>query len=162
MQNITLDYILNHTFEKTGLELLYSERKRTSRRFAQNMLSMLPHSDEKKMQDLKVELDRILYSKNLSNAAFESRTNIKMNSFRKTLNGGERRRIQRVTVAKFAVGLKLSLDAADELFALESQPLAPDKVLLDAVVVHCINEHHDIDEFFETCEQVGLNVKAAE
>jgi len=46
MQNITLDYILNHTFEKTGLELLYSERKRTSRRFAQNMLSMLPHSDE--------------------------------------------------------------------------------------------------------------------
>ena len=70
MQNITLDYILNHTFEKTGLELLYSERKRTSRRFAQNMLSMLPHSDEQKMQDLKVELDRILYSKNLSNAAF--------------------------------------------------------------------------------------------
>ena len=107
------------------------------------------------MQDLKVELDRILYSKNLSNAAFESRTNIKMNSFRKTLNGGERRRIQRVTVAKFVIGLKLNLNEADK-------PLAPNIVLLDAVVVHCINEHHDIDEFFESCDQVGLNVKAAE
>ena len=162
MQNITLDYILNHKFEKTGLESDYSDKFSRSGRFAPSMLSSLPDSDEDKMAELKTKLERIDYDKAFTNAKFEAKTNIKKNSFRKALNGGPKRKIQRVTVAKFAVGLKLSLNEADKLFALESQPLAPNIVLLDAVVVHCINEHHDIDEFFETCEQVGLNVKAAE
>ena len=52
MQNITLDYILNHKFEKTGLESDYSDKFSRSGRFAPSMLSSLPDSDEDKMAEL--------------------------------------------------------------------------------------------------------------
>ena len=162
MSTVTPDYLISHSFEKTGLEPYSDSFPKISGRFSKNQISSLPPSDERKMYDLKIMLDRILYEKKLTNAAFESRTNIKMNSFRKSLNDGIGRRINRVTLAKFVIGLGLNRKEADQLFALESQPLDPDRVLLDAVVVHCIENKHDINEFFETCKQTKLAVKATE
>ena len=162
MKNISLEYIMNHKFQKTGLEKPYYEKPETSGRFAPEKLKTLPGSDTAKMQELKIKLDRIIYDKNISNSSFESRTNIKMNTIRKSINSPSGRRIPRITIAKFVIGLKLSIDEANELFALESYPLLPEMVLLDAVVVHCLQNHYDIDEFFETCDQVALDIKAVE
>ena len=67
-------------------------------------------------------------------------------------------RIHRDTLAKFVVGLGLSYEEANKLFALESHPLSPEHVLLDAVVVLCIQNRYDINEMFDTCEQVKLDI----
>ena len=78
MSTVTPDYLISHSFEKTGLEPYSDSFPKISGRFSKNQLSSLPPSDERKMYDLKIMLDRILYEKKLTNAAFESRTNIKM------------------------------------------------------------------------------------
>ena len=30
---------------------------------------------------------------------------------------------------------------------------------LDAVIVHCLQNHYDLDEFFDTCNQVNLDIE---
>ena len=54
MENITLEYLLTHSFEKTGLE---EEREiHKSGMFTEAELGLLPRSDEEKMFDLKVKM----------------------------------------------------------------------------------------------------------
>ena len=160
MKTITLEYILTHKFEKTGFEDLNSERHNTSGMFTKAQLSGLPGTDVDNMLKLKSRMADIYYEKNISTAKFEADTNIKYNSFNKSINApAGTRRISRPMLAKFVVGLKLPLDVANELFSLESYPLSPDTVLLDAIVFHCIENNYGIDELFETAEQVGYDIK---
>ncbi len=161
MQEITLEYLLNHHFEKTGLEKDRFTKPNASLRFSPNQLSQLPRSDNDKMTDLKIAMSDIQFNKKMSQSEFEVRTNILYNSFKKCVNSlnASNRRVSREMLAKFVVGMGLSYEEADTLFALESQPLSPEHVLLDAVVVHCIQNKYDISEFYETCGQVNLGVK---
>ena len=62
-------------------------------------------------------------------------------------------------LAKFVIACGLSLEEADELFELRDHALQPDKILLDAVIVHCLQNHYDLDEFFDTCNQVNLDIE---
>ena len=157
METVTLEYLLTHKFKKTGLENIYEGKANASLRFAPNQLRQLPRSDKDKMAELKIDMMNIYLDKNITTAYFESHTNIKYNSFKKSLNRPQSR-IHRDTLAKFVVGLGLSYEEANKLFALESQPLSPEHILLDAVVVHCIQNRYDINEMFDTCEQVKLNI----
>ena len=65
-------------------------------------------------------------------------------------------------LAKFVIGANLTLSEANDLFSLHSYPLDKSNVLLDAVVCHCLEEHLDINEFFDTCSQVGLNISPSD
>ena len=164
MKTISLEYLLTHKYEKTGLEKSFEEKTNTSLLFTPNQLSQLPMSDNNKMTQLKIDMSDIQYNKKMSTAEFEARTNILYNSFKKCVNSrsAKNRRVSRDMLAKFVIGMELNLEEADKLFALESQPLSPEHVLLDAVVVHCIQNRYDITEFFETCEQVNLGIKMIE
>lgn len=160
MNTITLDYLLKHEFQKTGLETYTNEKKNASMRFTKKQLSSLPPNDSEKMSDLKSIMSDIYYEKGLLPAKFEILTNIKYNSFKKSVNSinSRNRRISRETLAKFVVGLGIDYEQANKMFKLESQPLSPEHILLDAVVVHCIQNEYDINEMFETCKQVNLDL----
>lgn len=65
-------------------------------------------------------------------------------------------------LAKFVVGCGLSLNDANKLFELHSSKLNAETTQLDAVVIHCIEKHLDIDGFFDTCDQIGLDISYSE
>ena len=51
MEEITLEYLMNHDFEKSGLEEVQAVKPRVSGRFSEKELSGLPVSDEEKKQN---------------------------------------------------------------------------------------------------------------
>ena len=63
METVTLEYLLTHQFEKTGLENIYEERQTASLRFAPSQLSQLPRNDKDKMAELKIYLMNIYLDK---------------------------------------------------------------------------------------------------
>jgi hypothetical protein len=85
--------------------------------------------------------------------------NLSSETIRKTIRIGGKKKLSRVMLAKLVVGAKLSLDEAEELFALQGSGLNAKSTRLDAVVVHCIQKGLDIDGFFDTCKQVGLDIE---
>lgn len=159
MEKITLEYLKNHHFEKTGLEHTEEYHERVSARFSPNELSALPLSDNDKMNELKVLISDLIFNKFKGNyTGFGQKCNVNYETIRKSLRYTNGRNISRETLAKIVIGTELSLDEANKLFEYESRKLDPQNTLLDAVVVHCLENHYDIDEFFETCKQVNLNI----
>lgn len=159
METITLDYLKNHHFEKTGLEQIEEYRERVSARFSPSELSALPPSDNEKMNELKILISDLIFNKFKRNyVGFGQKCNVNYETIRKSLRYTNGRNISRETLAKIVIGTGLSLDEANHLFECESRKLDPQNTLLDAVVVHCLENHYDIDEFFETCKQVNLNI----
>lgn len=155
MNKITLDYILTHKFEKTGLER--NEKERISGMFSAVELSMLPRTDSEKMTDLKIKMSDYVRE----NGGYKNvyvKMNLNPDTLKKTLGLSQNRGIKREMLAKFVIGLKLTLDQANELFELHSYALNPTTTRLDAVVVHCIVNRYDINEFFDVCKQAKLDV----
>ena len=159
---ITLDYLKKHTFEKTGLEEKTETREMTSAMFAPEALSALPANDQEKQQQLNIEISDLIHDCCGTYDNLYVKTNINPETLRKYLNLRNKRKISREMLAKFVVGLQLKFEKANELFTLHSYPLDASNVLLDAVVVHCLEEHLDIYGFFDTCQQVGLNITPSE
>ena len=79
-------------------------------------------------------------------------------TIRKYTRVGSGKTLKREMLAKFVIACGLSVDEANELFELQAHELRPDKIRLDAVIVHCLENGHDLDEFFDTCKQVGLPI----
>lgn len=161
MKEITKDYLLNHKFDKTGIEPEEKEHRMSSGRFAVTMLSTLPMPDRDKLVELNILVSDLIHQRCETSASLEYKTNIKPNTLRRILNLRDKRNFTREMLAKFVVGMQLTVEEANELFSLQGFPLMADKVLLDAVVIHCLTNHYDIDEFFETCKQVGLDIVPA-
>lgn len=159
MEKITLEYLKNHQFERTGLEIDIDNHENVRARFSESQKSRLPASDEEKMYTLKTRISDLAYEKFKRDfRGFCQKCNLNYETMRKTLHTSKGRNISRETLARIVVGAGLSLDEANELFYLESRKLDPETTLLDAVVVHCLENHYDIEEFFDTCKQVELNI----
>lgn len=155
---ITKDYLKSHTFERTGLEAENKIGEKTSAMFAPEALADLPDNNQMKLQRLNIEISDLIHDHCGKYDNLYVKTNINPETLRKYINLRNKRKISREMLAKFVVGLKLKFEKADELFTLHSYPLDAAHVLLDAVVVHCLEEHLDINGFFDTCEQVGLDI----
>lgn len=155
MENVTLEYLFTNKFEKTGLEV--EAKKNTSGMFTKAELGMLPRSDSEKLYDLKIMMGDYIYEKGGYKNVYV-KTNINPDSLKKTIGLTQNRGIKREMLAKFVVGYQLSLEQANELFELHSYALNPKTTLLDAVVVHCIQNGYDICDFFDVCEQVKLDI----
>lgn len=159
MEIITLDYIKTHKFEFTGLE--ESKVESTSYMFSPSELAGLPPSDDENMAELKIKLADLIYEKDFSVAKFETLTNLKKNSVTKSLNRLSSK-VSRLTIAKIVIGLSVDIETAEEFFSLSGSALQPKKSKLDAIIAHCLQKHDDINGFFDTCRQAGLNIVAAE
>ena len=140
MKNITMDYLRNHTFELTGLEEQTVAKEKTSAMFSPQQLSRLPRGDMDRFDELNIRINDMIRE------LFDTKE-----QFGKTL--------PKEMLAKFVIACGLSLEEADELFELRDHALQPDKILLDAVIVHCLQNHYDLDEFFDTCNQVNLDIE---
>ena len=63
MGEITLEYLKNYIFEKTGLEEVLFERPKVSGRFSEKELLMLPSSEEEKMEELNIKISDLIHDK---------------------------------------------------------------------------------------------------
>lgn len=163
MQEITIEYLINHEFEKTGFEEEKSSAKpRTSGMFSAVELLSLPSSDEEKLEELNIRISDLIHDKFGNYRDFGQVCNLNPETIRKNIRFGSKRKISREMLAKFVIGCDLSLEEANELFELHSSGLNAKTTRLDAVVVHCIEKNLDIDGFFDTCKQIGLNIAYVE
>lgn len=158
MSAITVEYLINHEFEKSGLEEEDYDKLKTSGMFSSQEIGRLPRPDEEKMADLKIKISDLIREKCNGYNNLYVKTNINPETMKKNIRLNLKRNIKREQLAKFVVGIGLSLDEANELFSLLGHPLNASTTRLDAVVVHCIENKLDIHGFFDTCRQIDLNV----
>lgn len=159
MEDITMDYLLNHQFELSGLEEEMEIKEKTSRLFSKAELGMLPRTDQERFDDLNIRINDMIFEVFGNTTLFSQKSNLNYETVRKYIRVGSGKTLPKEMLAKFVVACGLSLDEANEMFELQSHILQPDRILLDAVIVHCLEKHHDIDEFFNTCQQVGLKIE---
>jgi hypothetical protein len=159
MQEITIEYLCTQNFEKTGLEEPTYEKTNVSGMFTKSELTMLPPSDEDKQLELNIKVGDYIHDKLGSYRNLEMKCNLSSETIRKAIRINGKKKLSRLMLAKLVVGANLSLDEAEELFDLQGSGLNPKSTLLDAVVVHCIQKGLDIDGFFDTCKQVGLDIE---
>lgn len=162
MSTITIDYLINHKFEKSGLEEADYNKPKASGMFSSQEIAMLPKTDENKMADLKIKISDLIRERCGGYNNLYVKTNINPETMKKSIRLNLNRNIKREMLAKFVVGIGLSLEEANELFSLLSYPLNASTTRLDAVVVHCIENRLDIHGFFDTCKQIGLNVSVSD
>lgn len=158
MSALTIDYLLNHHFEKTGLENEFYNKSNASGMFSQQEIGRLPKSDEDQLDELRIKISDFIREKCGGYPGLYVRTNINPSTMKKYVSPSAKRNIPRVMLAKLVVGLGLSLEEANEMFSLLSYPLDISATRLDAVVVHCIENGLDIHGFFDTCKQIHLDV----
>lgn len=155
---ITLGYLLTHKFQRTGLEVQEYKEENKSGMFSPGELEGLPTPDEEKRIQLRIRMSDLVAERCKTFAEASIQTQINAETLRKYVSYNQKRKISRIMLAKFVMGLNLSLEEADKLFRLQEHALDPENVLLDAVVMHCLNEGGGIDGFYATCEQVGLEI----
>lgn len=158
MNTITIEYLINHKFERTGLEEEDYRKPNRSRMFSSQEMRMLPRTDEEKLADIKIKISDLIREKCGGYNNLYIKTNINPETMKKAIRLNLNRNIKREMLAKFVVGAGLSLEEANILFALHSYPLNASTTRLDAVVIHCIEKGLDIHGFFDTCKQIGLDV----
>ena len=109
MGEITLEYLKNYIFEKTGLEEVLFERPKVSVGFSEKELLMLPSSEEEKMEELNIKISDLIHDKFGNYRDFGQVCNLNPETIRKMIRFGSKRKISREMLAKFVVGCKLSL-----------------------------------------------------
>jgi hypothetical protein len=156
-----MDYLLNHKFELTGLEEDFVQKPKRSGMFSAAEMGMLPRSDKERYNDLNLRIYNIIEHRSKVGISLflSQQCNLNPETVRKYIRIGSPKTLPKEMLAKFVVACALSVDEANELFELHSHALQPEKILLDAVIVHCLEGKHDLDEFFATCAQVGLNIE---
>lgn len=159
MGKITIDYLLNHKFEFSGIEEEFAVKPKRSGMFSKAELGMLPRSDTDRFDELNKRINDMIHEVFGNSARFSQRCNLNYETVRKYIRVGSGKTLSKEMLAKFVVACGLSVDEANELFELHSHILQPDRILLDAVIVHCLEKKHDLDGFFDTCNQVGLQIE---
>lgn len=152
-ENITLDYIETHNFKYTGMEE-FGKRERVSARFANG--ARLPMRDEEKRIELRIALSDIVLAKTENYAQAHAKTGINEETLRSYLRRSCKRSIKRLFVAQIVIGLSVDRKEAERLFLLQGAALDPENILLDAIVVNCMENHHDIGIFWEMCDEYGV------
>lgn len=152
-EHITKTYIKTHPFQSDGLYLPVEQN--SSFRLSPHSAS-LPADAEHNNSRLRKELTSLIAAKYPNNAAMEAACGVSYELVKKNING--KRRITRATLAKLCIGMKLTLEKAQELFRLEGHSLEPEINLLDAIVVDALQCGDSITIFYEVCKEFDLNV----
>ena len=151
-EEITKEFIRTHKFVAT-----FSTFKPTSQSF--KLLPRgknLPPSPNELQGELRTKFSEIMATTfNSDYVQVENKCYISKASMRKYLNGS--RDITMFAVARLCVGAHLPLEKASELFKLCGHILSPKDFLLDAIVCDTINCGENIEDFYETTKQYGLD-----
>ena len=127
--------------------------------FSKSELGMLPKSDKERFDELNLKINDMIFELFDDTMQFSQKCNLNYETVRKYIRIGSGKTLPKEMLAKFVIACGLSVVEANELFELQNNILQPDKILLDAVIVHCLENKHDLDEFFNTCKQVGLKIE---
>ncbi len=116
----------------------------------------LPPSPNELQGELRKKFSEIMATTfNSDYIKVESKCCISQASMRKYLNGS--RDIPMFAVARLCVGAHLPLEKVCELFKLCGHILSPKDFLLDAIVCDTIKCGENIEDFYETTKQYGLD-----
>lgn len=154
MERITKEFIKTNNFESVGLSFTEDNMPRS---YKPRKGMILPPSDNENMTDLGKEFASIFFKKHKGNyAQLEVRCQINESIMRKYLKGT--RKITRDALAKFCIGSQLTVEESEKLFTLQGHSLEPTKQRFDALVVNALQDRDDIETFFDTCEEYGVNI----
>ena len=149
---VNRDFIRSHEFKSDGL---FIEQEKASKRISPN--AVLPDMPEKKQVQLRKRLNSLLFEKLDGNSArIESACGVSWELVRKYMSGT--RKVTRDSLAKLCVGMRLTVEEAQQLFQLQGNSLEPDINLLDAIVVDVLKCGEDISVFYAECEEFGLSL----
>lgn len=124
---------------------VYSVTPEEMQRFKEN--AKLPYliADKKREHD-----DKHGVSATAGYGLIEEKCRISETSMKKTINGSTR--VTRTFLYKFTIGLQMSLDEANELFALCGGPLRETDIA-DYICINYLKTHDDINLFYEQYEK---------
>lgn len=142
----------------SGLEETVKVKKTQSGMFSKVELSMLPCSDIDRFFELNTRMSEMIKDKFGNSSRFSQKSNLNYDTIRHYLSPRSKKTLPKEMLAKFVIACELSVEEANELFELRECALQPKRIQLDAVVVHCLQNHYDLDGFFETCKQIGLPI----
>lgn len=164
-ENIDKEYLKTHKFEIERYE--YSPKEYKPAYFAKGE-AKLPTAEENyialrdKVQELCDSLKKTLTKSEgrrvTKKELIEERCWLSYELVKKFISGS--RNLNRIDLGKFCVGCKLSLEQAQELFALhENGMLNPDMVKEDCIIVDAIKCKDSIALFCESCDNNGIEIK---
>lgn len=100
IEKVTLEYLLHHKFDKTGLEPEEKSFQKTSARFLPDALKSLPQKDEEKLLELNIRISDLVHAKFENYDNMQVKTNINPENFRKAVRVSTKRKISREMLAK--------------------------------------------------------------
>lgn len=170
-ENINKEYLKTHKFEKLQHE--YTKKEYKPAFFAKGEVD-LPTIDENyntlrdKIQDLcysvKDALSKAEGKRVTKRELLEVRCRLNFEIVKKFIswNGTDsnHRNLSRIDLGKFCVGCKLTLEQAEELFALHKNgKLNPEVVKEDCIIVDALKCGDSIQLFCESCDNNGIELK---
>ena len=153
MLRITKKFLRENNFSCDGINFDEDEEEKF---FRPRRDMYLPPSADEQMSILRIKFDKLMRAKKKSYAQLEVLCDINESTMRKYLNG--QRSITRNAVAKFCVGLQLTIEQSEELFLLQGHCLDAKHNRFDALVVNALQDGDDIGIFFETCKEFNIEI----
>lgn len=83
--------------------------------------------------------------------AVEARCMINIETFKALLNG--KRPVKRRMLAKFCIGMKATLEEADEMMALQGHHLEKDNYRMDYILTEALKDRIDIQKYYDWGEE---------
>lgn len=116
----------------------------------------MPPTDDEKQIYLRQKMADYFADRFDSNYdAVEARCIINIETFKSLING--RRRIKRRVLAKFCIGMKATLQEAEEMMALQGHRLDAKNYRLDYFLSEALKDRIDIQEYYDWGEEFGFD-----
>lgn len=151
---LNADEIMIKNFESIEIPTLGVDEEYNAAYMTSEDYNNMPN-EKTDIDALRSELSEIFYEKFKNYAQFETRCDIKRDTFQKILKYKGGRNITYTTLAKFVVGAGLSVDKAIELFELGGYIVNPDKKLYDYILICALKNGSNLDEFDSDLRQEG-------
>ena len=150
-ENITKEFIKTHEFPAEVPSVDYENNEKSFRPSSESVLPVNPEKLQMKLRQKFADINATAFN---NFAQMEVRCDIKENTMRSYING--RRNIPIYAVAKFCIGAKLSIETTKELFKLCGHIIDANYYRFDAIVIDAVKCEDDIDIFYESCKEFGL------
>lgn len=152
--------MINNNLKKEQFQSILFEAEKTSSRVSSAELSHFI-DDENELKDM-IGRRKLLYQKDqglTSTGAYEKLEDlcqINMDTMKKTISG--RIRITRNFIYKFAVGLHMALEEANEYFELNGGVLN-ERCMADYICIKALKDHDDVHQFIKDFERhTGIKI----
>lgn len=150
---ITLSYIETHTFLEEGLFI------KTSQDHGLYKIPdgyRLPMSDNEKSVELRKLVNEIIDDKFTTLVSAATKSEIPLSTFKSYVAGT--RPFHRLALAKFCIAARISVTKAKELFKYSEYKLDSENILLDAILVYCLQHQESINVMEDELRKKGVKI----